>query len=210
MKEPTPTPIISITPPNGSIYKPLEPIKKFEPPKPFEPLKPFEPIKPFEPLKPFEPPKSFELAKQIEASISPQSAETQNQANVESQSLTEQNSVFCGELPADYEPVVALEPLKPYDPLPPLNPPQPINFGSDNSSLTTTYTNNVSVSKSKETLTKAEIEDGKAKNTLKEIISEIDMYAEKDKELKPVEKNEQESLNNKESYNEVRCFCSSS
>lgn len=142
--------------------------------KPFEPLKPFEPIKPFEPLKPFEPPKSFELAKQIEASKPPQQT-TQSLPEIitTTESTSNNTSAFKNEkadggLPVGYEPVIALEPLD-LNALnaPPPPPPEPIQ-------------------QNKETKTKAEIEEGKAKSTLKEIISEIDSFAEKDKDLNDV------------------------
>lgn len=186
------------------MYKPLEPLKKFEPLKPFTPLKPFEPIRPFEPLKPFEPPKSFELAKQIESTkTSQQTTEpapqsivttttttaetrvaegitkttTQNSTNIADKSeLTSkptietnvysiQHEEMPGGLPLGYEPVVALEPLdlNAFIAQPPLESLKQRN---------------------KETTPKAEIEEGKAKSSLKEIISEIDCFAEKDKDLK--------------------------
>lgn len=143
----------------------MEPIKKFEPVKPFEPLKPFEPIKPFEPLKPFEAPKSFELAKQIQASKTAVQEETTNATVAENEQVSEPQKEE-GQLPVGYTPVVPLEPFKPFEAIPP-----------DQSSEVN------GVSKSNE----AEIEEGKAKSTLKEIISEIDSYAEKDRELKSYE-----------------------
>lgn len=152
-----------------------------------EPLKPFEPIKPFEPLKPFEPPKSFELTKIADDILSKKPSEQSNGIRSEenkfssgkentdetklngNEVVAESNNSGLmgngnGELPEGYTPVVALEPLKPDE------------WASKEE-------------KPKEFSSKVEIEEGKVKNALKEIISEIDTFAEKDRELKEVEVN---------------------
>lgn len=129
-------------------------------------------------------------------------AETQsNFSNKVSENSTETN--VGGGLPAGYTPVVPLEPLKPFEPFnetnsleaykPAMNSTIPDIIGSNS----VTSSNN-STQKNKESTTKVEIEEGKAKNTLKEIISEIDMYAEKDKELKDNEVSQAQKL---ESFN---------
>lgn len=71
-----------------------------------------------------------------------------------------------GELPEGYEPVQALSPLKPYD-LEPIF----------NSSSESTYS---SITRS----TQAEIKEENIKNTLKEIILDLDHFVERDKDLK--------------------------
>lgn len=183
------------------MYKPLEPVRKFEPLKPFEPLRPFEPIKPFEPLKPFEPPKSFELAKQLQSSVTSSTNNVDSNANYIAKESTETSmkngSVTEGELPAGYTPVVALEPYEPI--LVPsseqLETYKPSNLSNIPDIIGSNYiSNNIDVVRSRESATKVEIEDGKAKNTLKEIISEIDTYAEKDNELKDSEQNQSQKI----------------
>lgn len=139
-------------------YKPLEPIK------PFEPLKPFEPMKPFEPLKPFEPPKSFELALELEKKeYKPKENPITNNQEFENKEdelnkIKDQNDDGGGFLPVGYKPVEALEPWKPDIAL---NGTASNGFGGR----------------------EAEIKEEKIKNTLKEIISDLDNYAEKDDDL---------------------------
>lgn len=72
--------------------------------------------------------------------------------------------------PPDYVPVEALEPLQPFPPIEPFQ-----------SSCRISDSNEASKSNS---APKAEIKEEKIKNSLKEIISDLDHYAEKDKELK--------------------------
>lgn len=71
-----------------------------------------------------------------------------------------------GELPAGYEPVKPLSPLKPFE-LEPI-------FSNTES----TY------SSSSQRSTQAEIKEENIKNTLKEIILDLDNFVERDKELK--------------------------
>lgn len=187
----------------------FEPLKPFEPIKQFQPIKPFEPLKPFEPPRSFEIAKQIESTKSqqnttpslaglppttlaplepisvpttpvitIDAPSSPVGVTTiipskqftvvvnsdadNNTFNQETRTSDVNNPVnieLSGGLPPGYEPVIALEPL-------------------DLNVLIAPIT------QSKETTPKVEIEEGKAKSTLKEIISEIDYYAEGDKDLK--------------------------
>lgn len=104
-----------------------------------------------------------------------------------------------GGLPAGYTPVVALEPLKPFEAFE--TKPLDAYISSNNSHIPDIIGSSFISStnqRSKESVTKAEIEEGKAKSTLKEIISEIDMYAEKDRELKDSELSQAQQL---ESFN---------
>ncbi|XP_044257429.1 uncharacterized protein LOC123006736 isoform X3 [Tribolium madens] len=140
-------------------YKPLEPIKSFEP------VKPFEPMKPFEPLKPFEPPKSFELTRQIEKTVLQSQQNDKKENGVKNQ---EEHNLINNGFPPDYVPVEALEPLKLFEPLPPIESCRiSENIPANGTSKPT-----------------SEIKEEKIKNSLKEIISDLDHYAEKDKELK--------------------------
>ncbi|XP_060519348.1 uncharacterized protein LOC132697757 isoform X2 [Cylas formicarius] len=147
-----------------SLYEPLESIKPFEPLKPFEPIKPFEPVKPFEPLQPFDAPKSFQLTKQIETQKSENSLKDINS----SVNSTVQDNV--GSLPLGYVPVEPLSPLILSDLEPKLE--------SGNSLPPLITFTDLSVNNS------AEIKEENIKNTLREIISDLDSYAEKDKEVK--------------------------
>ncbi|XP_015840184.2 uncharacterized protein LOC656988 isoform X4 [Tribolium castaneum] len=157
----------------SNYYKPLEPVKSFEP------VKPFEPMKPFEPLKPLEPPKSFELTRQIEKTVL--------QSNgVKSENVSQVEEKVNNGFPPDYVPVEALEPLKPFEPLPPIEPFESSCRISDNVAVNGT--------------SKAEIKEGNIKNSLKEIISDLDHYAEKDKELKESYYEEKSTDDNNSTY----------
>ncbi|RZC37754.1 hypothetical protein BDFB_004468 [Asbolus verrucosus] len=172
-----------------------------QPIKPFEPVKPFEPMKPFEPLKPFEPPKSFELTREAEKTIL-ESEKNEKQETVEPEKSNEKEISTNKEInveteenlyvfPPDYVPVEALEPLKPFEPLPPLEPHE--------SSYSNVTVNGIGKNIN-ESSPKAEIKEEKIKNSLKEIISDLDSYAEKDKELKESYREERKVDDNSTTY----------
>lgn len=91
------------------------------------------------------------------------SFELAKQIESQTMSINGSSKTEIGSLPADYKPVEPLSPLKPFE----LDPPS-LEQNEPK------YTNG----------THSEIKEEKIKNTLKEIISDLDTYAEKDKELK--------------------------
>ena len=128
--------------------------------KPFEPLKPLElpsglaNVKQFEPLKPFE----AETASNLQGGDEPEETERD-----------EDNSELVAGVPASSEEFQLLtsdgEPYIPVVPLEPLNLDEllkPITLGED----------------------KDEIQEDRIKNSLKEIISDLDTYVEKDRDLR--------------------------
>lgn len=120
--------------------------------------KPVDSIKTFQPLQPFRPFSAFEAPTPFEGL---KSFELVKQA--ENSFSQVQNG--GGELPEGYEPVKPLSPLKFLD-LEPI-----FNNSSDSTSR--------SITKS----TQAEIKEENIKNTLKEIILDLDHFVERDKEL---------------------------
>lgn len=87
-------------------------------------------------------------------------------------------------MPPGYTPVIPLAPL-------------------DLNELTAPISNEP-ITQCKDITLKPEIEEGKAKNTLKEIISEIDSYAEKDRDLKEAIGSINKADSKKVRYNIVR------
>ncbi|XP_066148319.1 uncharacterized protein [Euwallacea fornicatus] len=197
---------IKNTRPQQNYYKPL-PLDQVES---YNEVKPFEPLKPFQPLKPFEPLKSFELAKKIEAeravtivkepiideieSIysdalaqignigskqrSPsQQLETPpllDHTKLLDSSVDSNNNEQNSWLPLGYTPHKPLSPLKLSDLESSFTVLPEITLTSDNCSDLPKIVNN----------NQAEIKEESIKNSLKEIISDLDSYAEKDRELK--------------------------
>lgn len=121
--------------------------------------KPVDTVKTFQPLQPFKPFETFEAPKPFD---SLKSFELVKQVE-DSFSQTKSGG---GELPAGYEPVKALSPIQPYE-LEPIF-----------TNLETTYNS------SSQRSTQAEIKEENIKNTLKEIILDLDNFVERDKELK--------------------------
>ncbi|CAH0545732.1 unnamed protein product [Brassicogethes aeneus] len=168
----------------SKIYKPLEPMKPLEPVKPFEklePVKAFEPLKPFEPLQPFEPPKSFDLARKLENTkisddekISNGNAimvENENDTNDSELSQIMTNKTVEKHISRSVTPTIILtETSNPVSESVLYEPPE----------IQDRYPSYATGSREN----KAEIKEENIKNTLKEIISDLDTYAERDKELK--------------------------
>lgn len=132
--------------------------------KPFEPLKPLElpsslsNVKQFEPLKPFEAETGESTGSNLQDGVEPKETER-----------GEDNSGLVADVPASVEEFQLLtsdgEPYIPVVPLEPLNLEEflkPITQGED----------------------KNEIQEDKIKNSLKEIISDLDTYVEKDRDLR--------------------------
>lgn len=169
-----------------------------DPIKTFQPLEPFQPFKSFEMPKPFDCPKSFELVKQVEDNFTkPEShmiqentstiqseikisnqpstdgkLSTYTETTIQNEKVSAETTSDGGGLPEGYEPVKPLSPIKPYE----LEP----GFSS-----TTKESYSYSSTSRKETSSStAEIKEENIKNTLKEIILDLDNYAEKDGELK--------------------------
>lgn len=194
------------------LIKPFEPLKPFEPPKSFELAKQIEALKPQSESKQSEtdsatqaaPPPAIVIttAEKTASAVAAttavpatsstvavaaptqfENASLTTEAPTVSNNINSENGDFkpevttntinsfnglesFGGLPLGYEPVIALEPL-------------------DLNALVAPIQSEP-ITQNKETPLKAEIEEGKAKSTLKEIISEIDSYAERDKDLEPV------------------------
>ncbi|XP_066256472.1 uncharacterized protein [Euwallacea similis] len=187
-------------------YKPL-PLHQVQS---FNEVKPFEPLKPFQPLKPFEPLKSFELAKKIEAERTVTIAKEPIIDEIESiysdalaqignigskqhspsqqleipplldhtklldSPVDSNNNEQSSWLPLGYTPHEPLSPLKLSDLESSSKVLPQITLTSDNCSDLSKILNN----------SKAEIKEESIKNSLKEIISDLDNYAERDRELK--------------------------
>lgn len=130
--------------------------------KPVQSIKTFQPLQPFKPFTSFEAPKPFESLKSFE--LVKQVEESFSQ-----------EKIVGGEFPEGYEPVKPLSPLKPFD----LEP------------IYNTYSKNMADSSSQKN-THAEIKEENIKNSLKEIILDLDNFVEIDKQLKD-SKNEQEN-----------------
>lgn len=126
--------------------------------EPVESVKTFQPLQPFKPFATFEAPKPFESLKSFELV-----------KQVEDSFLQVQDS--GGELPEGYEPVKALSPLQPYEL-------EPIFSTLSESSPCSFHAQKTSAS------CQAEIKEENIKNTLKEIILDLDNFVERDKELK--------------------------
>lgn len=190
--------------------KPFEPLQPFEPPKPFEPLKPFEPPKSFEIAKQIVEAERAPIAKEIEDIYSDALAKIDNIGQINYDEKQSQNVEDIGPTPMDipppldhtkffdnppidsnnneesstsawlpegYVPVEPLSPLKLSDLEPALEPPPPVP------QITLTSDSNSDVPKVLRSAG-AEIKEENIKNSLKEIISDLDTYAEKDRELK--------------------------
>lgn len=127
----------------------------------------FQPLQPFKPFTTFEAPQPFESLKSFELVKQVEDNFSQIKDG-------------GGELPAGYEPVKALSPLKLYELEPIFNIQSESTFSS-------------SIQKTSNT-SQAEIKEENIKNTLKEIILDLDNFVERDKELKE-SKEEQNSCN---------------
>lgn len=122
--------------------------------KPVESIKTFQPLQPFKPFATFETPKPFETLKSFELV-----------KQAEDSFSHSQNST--GQLPEGYEPIRPLSPLKPSDLEPIFTKTQ------------TTFTSNKTTS-----VSQAEIKEENIKNTLKEIILDLDNFVERDKDFR--------------------------
>lgn len=122
--------------------------------QPVQSIKTFQPLQPFKPFTSFEAPKPFESLKSFE--LVKQVEESFSQEKTRG-----------GELPEGYEPVKPLSPLKPFD-LEPI-----YNTNSETTVNSSGQKNN-----------QAEIKEENIKNTLKEIILDLDNFVERDKDLK--------------------------
>lgn len=210
---------------NPDFFKPVDtPNSDFI--KPFEPIKFFESnengVKPFEPLKSFEPPRSFEIAKQITNSSSFLKSESEKTTNSceppkENVSTTLDNSdplknfktsessySKTVEQDADGNKIISdISETKESSSSISKNSKTNDMFQPPHDQLSTfqsIHSNDCITTSKNWSMQKSEIKEEKIKNTLKEIISEIDTFAAKDKELTDTMniKHEQVSQNGKE------------